>query len=108
MSTITVSRTDLTTEEVVNVLRNGLPPDYTVLPGMAIGQLAIQGIHQGKPNTIVVGTGGNRVIKAQVTINPQGERTELRIRPGGITLDLLVNVFGVARDVREVLSSSFS
>jgi hypothetical protein len=108
MPTITVPRPGLTTEEVVGVLRAGLPPDYNVLPGMAIGQLAIQGIHQGKPNTIVVGTGGNRIVKAQVTINPQGERTELRIRPGGITLDLLVNIFGVARDVREVLSSSFS
>jgi hypothetical protein len=108
MSTITVPRPDLTTEEVVEVLRNGLPPDYNVLPGMAIGQLAIQGIHQGKPNTIVVGTGGNRIIKAQVTINPLGEKTELRIRPGGVTLDLLANIFGVAKDVREVLSNSFS
>jgi hypothetical protein len=32
MSTITVPRPDLTTDEVVTVLRNGLRPDYNVLP----------------------------------------------------------------------------
>jgi hypothetical protein len=42
--------------------------DYNVLPGMTMGQLPFQGPHEGRPNTIVVGTGDNRMVKAQVTI----------------------------------------
>lgn len=106
MSTVTVSRANLTTEEVVTVLRDGLGAGYNVLPEMAIGQLALQGPRQGRPNTIVVGTGDNRLIKAQVTITSRDGRTELHIRPGGITVDLLVNTFGIARQVRRVLASS--
>lgn len=41
-----------------------------------------------------------------MTISPRGGQTELRISPGGLTLDLLVNTFGVAREVRRVLASS--
>jgi hypothetical protein len=107
MSTVTVSRADLTTEEVVTVLRDGLGAGYNVLPGMAIGQLAFQGLKEGQPNTIVVGTGDNRLIKAQVTITtPQVGQTELQIRPGGITLYRLVNTFGIAREIRRALASS--
>jgi hypothetical protein len=108
MSTVTITRANLTTEEVVTVLRDGLGDGYNVLPGMAIGQLAFQGLRQGRPNTIVVGTGDNRIVKAQVTITPQGGQTELRIRPGGITIDLLVNTFGIAREIRRALASSRS
>jgi hypothetical protein len=106
MSTVTVSRADLTTEEVVTVLRDGLGAGYNVLPGMAIGQLAFQGLKKGRPNTIVVGTGDNRLIKAQVTITPRGGQTELQIRPGGITLFLLINTFGIAREIRGALANS--
>lgn len=106
MSTVTVSRANLTTEEVVTVLRDGLGADYNVLPEMAIRQLAFQGPKQGRPNTIVVGTGDNRLIKAQVTITPQGGQTELRIRPGGITLYRLVNTFGIAREIHRTLASA--
>ena len=106
MSTVTVTRTDITTAEVVTVLRDGLGAGYNVLPGMAIGQLAFQGPKQGRPNTIAVGTGDNRIVKAQVTITPQGGRTELRIRPGGITIDRLLNTFGIAREIRRALANS--
>jgi hypothetical protein len=106
MPTVTVPRADLTAEEVVEVLRNGLGAGYNVLPGMAMGQLPFQGPHQGRPNTIVVGTGDNRQIKAQVTITPRGGQTRLRIRPSGITLTLVMNTFGIARKVRGVLASS--
>jgi hypothetical protein len=106
MSTVTVNRADLTTAEVVTVLRDGLGDGYNVLPGMAIGQLAFQGLKQGRPDTIVVGTGDNRLIKAQVTITPQGGQTELRIRPGGITIDRLVNIFGIAREIRRALANA--
>jgi hypothetical protein len=68
--------------------------------------LVFVGPHEGRPNTIVVGTGDNRVVKAQVTITPRGGQTELRISPGGVTWDFLLNTFGVARAVRRVLTSS--
>jgi hypothetical protein len=36
-------------------------------------------LRQGRPNTIAVGIGDGRLIKAQVTITPQDGQTELRI-----------------------------
>jgi hypothetical protein len=106
MSTVTVTRADLTTAEVVTALRDGLGAGYNVLPGMAIRLLPGQGPRQGRPNTIAVGTGDNRIVKAQVTITPRDGRTELRIRPGGVTLSRIANTFGVAREIRRVLASS--
>jgi hypothetical protein len=106
MSTVTVARTNLITTEVVAALRDGLGAGYNVLPGMSIVQLPLRGSKQGSQNTIVVGTGDNRIVKAQVTITPRDGRTELRIRPGGFTLSLLVNTFGIAREVRRVLASA--
>ena len=106
MPTVTVPRTDLTTEEVVTILRDGLGADYSVLPGMTMGQLPFQGPREGRPNQIVVGTGENRQLKARVTITPQGGQTKLRIRPSGVTVTLVLNTFGIARKVREVLANS--
>jgi hypothetical protein len=106
MFTVTVPRTDLTTDEVATALRDGLGAGYNVLPGMGMGQLPFQGPHKGQPNMIVVGTGDNRQVKALVTITPRGGRTQLRIRPSGITLTLVLNTFGIARTVRGVLASS--
>lgn len=106
MSTVTVPRADLTTAEVVTVLRDGLGAGYNVLPEMAMGRTALQGPHKGRPNTIVVGTGDNVFIKAQVTITLRDGQTTLRISPGGVTLDLLVNTLGIARKVRRVLADS--
>jgi hypothetical protein len=106
MPTVTVPRADLTTEEVVTVLRDGLGDHYNVLPGMAMGRTSIQDPHKGQPNMIVVGTGENRIVKAQVTITPRDGQTELRISPGGLTWDLVLNTFGVARKVRRVLANS--
>jgi hypothetical protein len=106
MSTVTVSRTDLTTEEVVTVLRTGLGVGYNVLPGMTIRQLAFRGPKQGQANMIVVGTGDNRIVKAQVTITTRDGQTKLRIRPGGVTMTLVSNTFGVAREIRRILANS--
>jgi hypothetical protein len=106
MPTVTVPRADLTTDEVVTVLRDGLGADYNVLPEMIIGRTILQSPRKGRPNTIVVGTGENRIVKAQVTITPRGGQTELRISPGGVTWDLVFNTFGVARKIREVLANS--
>jgi hypothetical protein len=106
MPTVTVPRADLTTEEVVSALRDGLGDGYNVLPGKAMGRPAWSGPHEGRPNTIVVGTGDNRVVKAQVTLVPRDGRTELRISPGGLAGDLLMNTFGIARTIQRVLASS--
>ena len=106
MSTVTVSRGDVSTEEVVKVLRDGLEADYNVLPEMIMGRTILQRPRKGRPNTIVVGTGDNMLVKAQVTITSRGGQTELRISPGGVTWDLLYNTRGVARQIRAVLASA--
>jgi hypothetical protein len=105
MPTATVPRTDLSTEEMVTVLRDGLGAGYNVLPGMTMGQLPFQGPREGRPDMIAVGTGDNRRVKAQVTITSPGGQTKLRIHPSGITVTLVLNTFGIARTVREVLAS---
>ena len=105
MPTVTVPRTDLSTEEMVTVLRDGLGAGYNVLPGMTMGQLPFQVPREGRPDMIVVGTGDNRRVKAQVTITSPGGQTKLRIHPSGITVTLVLNTFGIARTVREVLAS---
>jgi hypothetical protein len=106
MPTVTVPRANLTTEEVAKVLRDGLGADYNVLPGMAMARLPYLGPREGRPNKIVVGTGDNRVVKAQVTITPSGGQTALRISPGGFTITFVANTFGIARKIREVLANS--
>ena len=106
MPTVTVPRADLTTEEVVSALKDGLGDGYNVLPGKAAGRTMYQAEHDGRPNQIVVGTGENRVVKAQVTITPRGGQTELRISAGGLTWDWLMNSFGVAQKVKKVLESA--
>jgi hypothetical protein len=105
MPTVTVPRTDLSTEEMVTVLRDGLGAGYDALPGMTMGQLPFQGPREGRSDMIVVGTGDNRRVKAQVAITSPGGQTKLRIHPSGITVTLVLNTFGIARTVREVLAS---
>jgi len=106
MATVTVPRADLTSAEVVTVLRDGLGPDYNVLPGMAMRRLPFLAPRVGQPNKIVVGTGDNRVVKAQVTITPRDGQTEVRISPGGFTTTFVLNTFGIVRKVRAVLADS--
>jgi hypothetical protein len=73
---------------------------------MVMGRTILQEPRKGRPNTIVVGIGENRIVKAQVTIRPRGEQTQLRISPGGVTWDLIFNTLGVSRKIRGVLTSS--
>ena len=61
---------------MVTVLRGGLGPDYNLLPGMTIGQLPLRGPREGRPDIIVVGTGDNRRVKAQVTITFAGRANQ--------------------------------
>jgi hypothetical protein len=106
MPTITVPRDDVTSEEVCKALRDGLGAGYNVLPGMGMGQSGIQSPHPAQPDTILVGTGSNRFVKAEIKIVRQGGRTILRISAGGLVLPLIINSVGIARKIRNVLATS--
>jgi hypothetical protein len=107
MSTITVHRENVTSDEVCKVLRDGLGGGYNVLPATSMGRSALQGPHtDADPDTILVGTGENRVVKAQIKIVPQSGQTVLHISPGGLSWDLIFNSLGIARKTRKVLAAS--
>lgn len=52
---------------------------------------------------IMVEKGPTPMVRAQVTIIRRPDRTDIRITPGGVAGDLLMNTFGIARLVRRVL-----
>jgi hypothetical protein len=43
------------------------------------------------------------MVRAQVRIIHRAGRTDLRITPGGVLGDLLMNTFGITREVRQTL-----
>ncbi len=43
------------------------------------------------------------MVRAQVTIIHQADHTDIRITPGGVAGDLLMNTVGIARKIRRVL-----
>jgi hypothetical protein len=106
MSTITVARPNVTSEEVSEVLREGLSARYNVLPGMRMTRNPVGNPRPGQSDTILVGIGSNRVIRTQVTIVRRSGQTDLRISPGGISWELLLNTLGSARKIRRVLSDA--
>jgi hypothetical protein len=59
--------------------------------------------HPDQPDAILVGKGFNTVIRDEVNIVRRSERTELRIRPGGVPGQLVLNTFGLAPKIRRVL-----
>jgi hypothetical protein len=103
MSTITVARPDVTTEEVADALRARLGPKYNVLPGMALSWNPLGSPRPDHPDTIVVGTGPNRLFRAQVKISPGSPETQLHVRAGGLGWPRLTNRFGIERKVLQVL-----
>jgi hypothetical protein len=107
MPTITIPRADVTTEEVSEVLRNGLGPQYNVLPESAVNWNPVGKPRSGHPDTIVVGIGFSRVFRAAVRISRNSERTVLHVTPGGITvMPRLVNRVWIAEKVRRVLRAA--
>lgn len=106
MYTITIPRNDLTAEEVVQALRNGLGPTYNVLPGMRQTRAPFSEPVPGSRDTIVVGIGSNRVQRAQVSITRKAGQSEIRISPGGLISDLVLNTLGIARKTHRVLSDA--
>jgi hypothetical protein len=61
------------------------------------------------PEAIFVGTGSNRLFKAQVTIDSSTPgRTDVRIVPGGLGWETIVNSLNIARKIRRVLTDAFA
>ncbi len=106
-TTITIPRADVTSEEVCRTLRDGLGDHYHVIPDVIMGQMQITGSRPAtEPGHILVGTGSNQTFKAEVKISRQGEQTIISIKPGGLIWPRVVNTFGIARKVRDVLTTS--
>lgn len=106
MYTISIARSDLATDEVVQALRNGLGPGYNVLPGMRQTRAPFSEPVPGSPDMIVVGIGSNRVQRAQVTIVRASGHSEIRISPGGLISDRVLNTLVIARKIHRVLASA--
>jgi hypothetical protein len=106
MYTIEVPRPDLRTDEVVAALRDGLGPGYNVLAGMRQTRAPFSEPVPGSPDTIVVGTGANRVQRAQVTIVRRSGGSEIHISPGGLLSDLVLNTLVISRKIHRVLANA--
>jgi drug/metabolite transporter (DMT)-like permease len=103
MPTVTIPRTDITSDQISAALRNGLDDRYDVLQGRRMNRLPIGDPEAAGPNEIVVGKGPSPMVRAQVTIIRQADHTDIRITPGGVAGDLLMNTLGIARKIRRVL-----
>lgn len=102
MPTVTIPRTDITSEQIGAALREGLDDRYDVLPGMRMTRIPIGSPQAADPNEIVVGKGPSPMVRAQVTIIRRADHTDIRITPGGAAGDLLMNTLGIARKIRRV------
>lgn len=66
MSTITVPRTDITSEQIGAALRDGLDDRYDVLIGKRMNRFPIGTPRAAGPDEIVVGKGPSPMVRAQV------------------------------------------
>ena len=106
MSAITIPRPDVATKEVSATLRDGLGPQYQVLPGMETRVLPGEP-DPGSPDSIVVGTGSAHVFRAQLRVDRRGGQTRIRVEPARLFWIRLVNTFVIAPRVRRVLRAAF-
>jgi hypothetical protein len=108
MSTITVARANVTSEEVTEALRDGLGPGYNVRPGLRMARHpffpSFGKPHPDKADVILVGTASNRFRRAQVEISRHAQQTLIEVSPDGIAWVRLANARGIARKTREVLA----
>jgi hypothetical protein len=104
LSTITVHRSDVTSQEVVRALRYGLGSRYSVEPGLRLAASSFMPAQQAQHDEIVVSSGS--VLRAQVSVANQAGTTTIRVQPGGLFWIWLVNEFGIARKVRHVLENA--
>jgi len=68
-----------------------------------MSRIPIGGPEPAGPDEIMVGKGPTPMVRAQVTIIHRAGHTDIRITPGGVAGDLLMNTVGIARKVRRVL-----
>jgi len=106
MSTITVPRSDVTSDEVADALRRGLGSRYNVLPGPGVNWNPVGGPRPDHPDTIVVGTGSTRLFRAQVRISQDPGETILHVTPGGLGWPRVPNRLWIARKVGQVLRAA--
>jgi hypothetical protein len=106
MFAITVPRSDVTSDEVADALRQGLGSRYNVLPGEGINWNPVGGPRPDHPDTIVVGTGSTRLFRAQVRISQDAGETILHVTPGGLGWPRVPNRLWIARKVRQVLRAA--
>jgi hypothetical protein len=107
MSAITVPRSDVTSDEIADVLRGSLGPRYNVVPGTGVNWNPVGEPRPDHPDTIVVGTGSTRVFRAQVRISQHAGKTILHVTPGGITLvPRVINRLWIAGKVLQVLRAA--
>lgn len=101
MSTITVPRSGVTTEEVSAVLRRELGSRYTVTPSLMATGFGKQ--VQGGPNTVLVVA--NWLERANIELTPKTNGTEINVSPGATYFGLirLIQRAGLARKVRQAL-----
>jgi len=110
MSTMTIPRADVTSEQVSDALRHGLSARYHVLPGRGIIENPdVRGADH--LDTILVGTGSNRLFRTEVAITRRSGRTLIALHPGGLRggwpggLKLL-NRLWITRTTRRVLPAA--
>jgi len=104
--TITLPRSDVTSDEVADVLRQGLEPRYNVLPGKGVNWNPVGGPRPDHPDTIVVGTGFTRLFRVQVRVSREAGMTILYVTPGGLGWPRPINMLLIGRKVRQVLQAA--
>jgi hypothetical protein len=109
MPTIAIPRPGVTNEEIARALRAGLGSRYNVLPGMRTARKPMAGPEPAQPDAILVGTGSNRLFKAQLTISRHAPgHTDVRISPGGLGWETIVNSLRIVPKIRRVLSEQLA
>jgi hypothetical protein len=107
MSTITVPRPDVTTEEVAQALRARLPERYAVLAGERVNLNPVGRPEPDHPDTVVAGIGEARIFHAQVTVSHAHGQTLLHVGPGGLIGMLrLINRLWIAPKLARVLRAT--
>jgi hypothetical protein len=107
MSTITIPRADVTTDEVSAALEQGLGPKYNVLPGMGMNWNPVGNPRPNHPDMITVGKASTRLFRAEVKVSQRSGQTVLHVIGGGIGPPLrLLNRFWIAQKVCRVLQAA--
>jgi hypothetical protein len=106
--TISIPRAGVTAEEIAESLRASLGSHYNVLPGMRSARKPMAGPEPADSNAILVGTGSNKIFKAQLTVDKGAPGvTRVQISPGGLGWETIVNSFRICRRVERVLVDAF-